>query len=786
MKNITLQQISLLCGSDSTLYPSSSQTIEDGFSILTTDSRAVDDAAHTVFAAMRTPVGDGHNYIAELVLKGVKAFIVERIPEDYIGTGVSFIVVKNVGEALRSLVKSLPIDARGGVLVTGSVGKTKTKELIYRALNPYVSVARSPRSWNSALGVTLSLWEYAFMNPKPDYIVTEAGIDGPGQGARVAELAGDVHGIGVITPLTDEHDEAFSSHAAKVAEKISVVSRCATIIISDSDPELVRQANVFAAENDRKIICVRHETEDETILYALAAAAIEALGAPEEALLALPTLETADVRRRISAGVFGNTVVRDAFTSDLRSLSDSIDFFRRHCSNERPKVLVVGEMTDEYRLPAERVRDVVADLARRAGIDTVVYAADAVSAPCVADVESGKVWRDVDVLIFGDDKSSAAAYSRALEGADHDTSLDVDLDALVHNYNYYRSLLPGGTGIVAMVKASAYGMGAIEIAKTLQDVGAAFLAVAVIEEGVQLRAAGITMPIMVLNPITNRYPALFANRLEPAVFSPEELDRLIEEAEAYGTENYPIHIKLDTGMHRVGFLKEQLPGIVERLGRTGSVRVASVLSHLATADCLDMDEYTLGQVRDFREMTDYLRERLPSPFKRHLLNTAGMMRFAACCDYEMARLGIGLYGISPYNGPEREKLRPVASLKTHIISLKHWEAGTPIGYGCKGRTARPSVIATIPVGYADGINRHFGRGNASFVVNGVDCPTIGNICMDQCMIDVTDATDVAVGDKVEIFGPNAPVERLAEILDTIPYEILTSVSERARRVYTRR
>lgn len=785
MKNISLQQIAAFCGPDSMLHVSAGMA-DEVFSILTTDSRTVDDVAHTVFAAMRTPVGDGHNYIAELVRKGVKAFIVERIPEACNDSKASFIVVRNVGEALRSIVKSLPIEAKGGVLVTGSVGKTKTKELIYRALNPHVAVARSPRSWNSSIGLVLSMWEYAFMEPCPEYIVTEAGIDAPGQGAKVAELAEAVHNIGVITPLTDEHDEAFESHAAKVAEKIAVVGGCSTIIISDSDAELVRQANAFATANNKKIVCVRHDAEDRKVLHSLAAAAIEELGATAEAQATLMALPMVDMRRRISAGVFGNTVVRDAFTPDLRSLSDSVDFFRRHCSSKRPKVLVVGEMAEEHRLPASDVRDAVCRLARQAGIDTVVDATDVATAPSVADVESGKVWRDTDVLIFGEDKGAAAVYARALEGADHDTSLDVDLDALVHNYNYYRSLLPAGTGMVAMVKASAYGMGAVEVAKTLQDVGASFLAVAVIEEGVQLRSAGITMPIMVLNPITNRYPALFANKLEPAVFSPEELDRLIEEAEAYGTKNYPIHIKLDTGMHRVGFLKGQLNGIVDRLGRTDAVRVASVLSHLATADCLDMDDYTLGQISEFRKMTDYLLELLPLPFKRHILNTAGMMRFARSCDYEMARLGIGLYGISPYDGPEREKLRPVAALRTHIISLKYWEVGTPIGYGCKGRTVRPSVIATIPVGYADGINRHFGRGNASFIVNGVECPTIGNICMDQCMIDVTDAPDAAVGSKVEIFGPNAPVERLAAVLDTIPYEILTSVSERARRVYTRR
>ena len=251
-------------------------------------------------------------------------------------------------------------------------------------------------------------------------------------------------------------------------------------------------------------------------------------------------------------------------------------------------------------------------------------------------------------------------------------------------------------------------------------------------------------------------------------------------------KNYPVHLKLDTGMHRVGFLDTQLGDIPGRLGRTKAVRVSSVFSHLATADCLDKDAYTLHQIKAFKRMAATLRASLGYDFKRHILNTAGMMRFAACGDYEMGRLGIGLYGISPYEGPESANLRPVASFRSHIISIKHWPLDTPIGYGCKDHTCEDdSVIATVPVGYADGVFRRFGNGRTSFVVNGVECPTVGNICMDLCMIDVTHAPGVKVGDTVEIFGPHMPVERLAAIMSTIPYEILTSVSRRVKRVYVK-
>ena len=333
-----------------------------------------------------------------------------------------------------------------------------------------------------------------------------------------------------------------------------------------------------------------------------------------------------------------------------------------------------------------------------------------------------------------------------------------------------------------MVKASGYGAGcSYALAKTLQDAGASYLAVAVHDEGVDLRKSGITMPIMVLNPTVVNYKAMFSYRLEPEVFSLEECRRIIREAEKFGISDYPVHIKLDTGMHRLGFVKEELPELIKVLRGQSAIRPVSVFSHLCVADEPAQDEYTQMQFAYFDECCDMLQAAFPHRIMRHILNTAGILRFPEQ-QHDMVRLGIGLYGVSPIEG--KTDLLPVSSLYSVIISIKEWPAGTTIGYGRRGVLSRKSRIATIPVGYADGIDRHFGNGNISMLVNGTLCPTVGNICMDLCMIDVTDA-ECSVGDQIEIFGRHVPVGTLAEVRGTIPYEVLTSVSERVKRVYFR-
>ncbi|MCM1520392.1 MAG: alanine racemase [Lachnoclostridium sp.] len=769
------------------------------YKYILTDSRSVFDPKETIFVAIRTEIGDGHKYIPELFRRGVTTFIVNEIPKNCYAIDATFIVVSDTKKALATMAYASIRGNERGIVITGSLGKTVTKELIYRALNTQCDVKRSPRSWNSAIGMPLSICDMCYGHNNRSVVLTECGIDGPGQADERCVAINNSHRIGVITPITDEHDEAFPSHVEKIREKLRLMA-CKKVFYADTDPDL--RAVINQEHPDAVAVT---QGDYPSIFHALAATVIDYLGYDSSKVSELPLVEK---RREIYEGGFGNTIFHDRFTHDPRSLREALDFFRRHSSADCQRVLVLGNLLmscNEKTIGQTRaVYEEAFALARQFGVNKIMVIADDIAD--IADMfepgedveilsrvvpyilssyQNGTLLTDSQILIFGETAGSLSRFAETCMTAGHDTSLEVDLDALTHNFNYYRSLLPPTTGLVAMVKASAYGLGAVEIGKTLQSAGASYLAVAVIDEGVQLRQAGITMPVMVLNPITNRYPALFAHKLEPAVFSPDELSRLIHEAEEYGTEAYPVHIKLDTGMHRVGFIQSQLKLIAEMLKNTTAIRVKSVFSHLATADCLDMDEYTTSQLALFDVMCAELQHLLGYNFDRHILNTAGMMRFASSGSYDMARLGIGLYGISPYPLKGRSPLHTVATLRTHIISLKHWSEGTPIGYGCRGRVTRPSIVATIPIGYADGINRHLGRGAASFEVGGVMCPTIGNICMDLCMIDVTDVPDVKVGDSVEIFGRYAPVEALAETLDTIPYEILTSVSPRVKRIYYR-
>lgn len=363
----------------------------------------------------------------------------------------------------------------------------------------------------------------------------------------------------------------------------------------------------------------------------------------------------------------------------------------------------------------------------------------------------------------------------------NETVLEVNLDSIKKNYDYFKGLVPETTGIIGMVKASGYGAGSYEIAKTLQDCGAAYAAVAVLDEGIDLRRAGITMPVMVFNPKVENYREMFRHNLEPEIYTLEMLADVIREAQKYGVKGYPVHIKLDTGMHRMGFLEHELGQLMDMLTIQDNIVAKSVFSHLATADCLDMDDYTLLQLYRFDKWSEYMIKRYRRPILRHVLNSAGILRFQEY-HYDMVRLGIGLYGANTLPPDIEMPLAVVSTLRTEIIALRERNAGETIGYGRRGEVKKKSMIATIPVGYADGMSRQFGCGKVSVIVNGKEAPTIGNICMDACMIDVT-GIDCKVGDTVEIFGPNAPIQRLAEAGNTIPYEILTAVSPRVKRLY---
>lgn len=789
MMNKTLNEIARLCGATLTGTASDDTAVTS----LLTDSRSLTSTAGVMFCALATESSDGHLYIDELMRRGVRLFMVERIPD---GLGdvpdTAWLTVRSVRDAIAMLGKAARDEFAGTlVAVTGSAGKTVVKEMICRALLPEGKVYASPRSWNSRLGVPLALTD---MPSDTRTAIIEAGIDSTGDMEHHARML--CPQIGLLTTITNEHDHGFTSREEKVREKLRLFATCESVVFDDSDPAVTAIVKEVCAG---KRLTGVHGTDATDTDRRLARAILHELHAGDDAVGRTDSMQPVSSRIDVHEGINDCLMVYDNFTHDLRSLKSALDFARRRATPQRTNTVIMSDLLHADDDDTAALYAAAAAMLRDFGITRLIAVGDEISRHIkafgnIAQVESragtAEFLRDYDInrfasetiLITGEPKEEFRAIKDRLESPRHDTIYEINLDALVHNFNYYRSLLKPETGLVAMVKASGYGTGAPGIARTLQAQGAAYLAVAVVDEGVELRRAGITMPIMVLNPITTNYKALFDNRLEPSVFSMRELDLLRHEAGRCGVNDFPVHIKLDTGMHRVGFVENELPALADTLNSQDELRAASIFSHLATADCLDMDDYTQMQLDTFDRASSYLKGRLPYTVKRHLLNTAGIMRYPQY-QYDMVRLGIGLYGVSPLPGDY--PLKTVASLRSTIITIKRWPAGTTVGYSRRGVLKRPSVIATIPVGYADGVDRHLGCGAASFVVRGHECPTVGNICMDQCMIDITDLSDAALGDTVEIFGRQMPVERIAAVLGTIPYEPLSTVSPRVKRIYYR-
>lgn len=729
------------------------------------DSRDLTYPSETIFFALRTAGNDGHKFIPSLLEAGVRHFVVDRgyaVPE---GTGAEFWKVDNVAESLQTMaahVRNLHADIPV-IGITGSRGKTVAKELIATLLDGKLRITRSPRSFNSQIGVPLSV---CAIDDSTQIGIFEAGISCRGEMEALKKVIEPT--IGVFTSLTDEHSDGFTSMQEKAAEKAKLFTGCSDVFYP-TDSAIIEQALKAVKERNSGL---RLHPVDGTIEDLAIAVATHAANAAPDATSIRGIASKISPRIDVTETLHDCLIVYDGFPCHTPSLAAAINHARRHTPHGRQITLVLGGGYCDHD-QAE-----IGRLTASTGISRIIKArkpSDFIERYSIND------FSEEAILVCGPAEEGFEDIKTHLEAPRHDTVMEVNLRSIVDNFNLYRSKLKAGTGLIGMVKASGYGIGALELSKTLQSQGASYLAVAVIDEGAELRRGGITMPIIVMNPITNNYKALFTNRLEPSVFCIRELEMLISEAKRLGITDYPVHIKLDTGMHRVGFLADEIPQLLSILNSQRQVKASTIFSHLATSDCLDLDSYTEGQLQAFREMSDSIISGLPYRPKRHVLNTAGIMRYPEH-HYDFARLGIGLYGISPV--PTADKHSVVSSLYTTIISLKHWGEGTSIGYGCKGKVTSPSVIATVPIGYADGLDRHLSNGAASFLVNGKMCPVIGTICMDQCMIDVTGA-DARIGDRVEIFGENAPVERLSDTLGTIPYEIFTSISPRVKRIYYR-
>lgn len=811
---------------------------------LLTDSRSLCFPEETLFFALKTKRNDGHRYIDDLYRRGVRNFVVEDVPikadERYPQT--NFLKVVDTLAALQRLAErhrdefDIPI-----VGITGSNGKTMVKEWLYQLLLPSRHVVRSPKSYNSQIGVPLSVW---LLNEESRVGLFEAGISKPGEMLALHDMIQPT--IGVFTCLGSAHQENFRSLDEKCTEKLELFHDAEAVVYCSDDPVVSRcmrrsgykgERLTWSRENKEATLYVKGATNthlstkvdyiykgvegsyeipfiDEASIDNSVTCAVTALQLGvtiEELTERMPQLEPVAMRLEVKEGQHGCTLINDSYNSDINSLAIALDFMNRRPDHQgRHRTLILSDIDQSGEDP-HILYDKVMRLAESRGINKFIgigkeikeYVKSVVpSSSCeqhafitVGDFLSSALFRNLHnevILLKGGRRFGFEQITELLEQKVHETILEVNLNALVDNLNYFRSFLKPETKMVCMIKADGYGAGAVEIAKTLQDHHVDYLAVAVADEGVTLRKAGITSSIMVMNPEMTAFKTMFDYDLEPEVYSFRLLDALIKEARKEGITGWPVHIKLDTGMHRLGFNigtkegeKDEIDELIERLTHQQAVIPRSVFSHFVGSDSDDFDRFSARQFELFEKGSSRIQQAFSHQILRHMDNSAGIEHFPER-QMEMCRLGIGLYGVDPYVAPQHtdhlSPLKCVSTLKTTILQLRHVPKEDTVGYSRKGVLTRDSVIAAIPIGYADGLNRHLGRGRCYCLVNGQKAPYVGNICMDVAMIDVTDIP-CQEGDTVEIFGDHLPVSILAECLDTIPYEVLTGISNRVKRVY---
>ncbi len=794
-----------------------------------TDSRSLCFPEETLFFAIRTQRNDGHNYIPELYRRGVRNFVVEQVPS---GAGnelaeANFLKVTSTLAALQRLAErhrdefDIPV-----VGITGSNGKTMVKEWLYQLLSPQMVVTRSPKSYNSQIGVPLSVW---LLEKNTDIALFEAGISQTGEMQALRDIIQP--SIGILTSIGQAHQENFRTMDEKCQEKLLLFHDAKTVIYNSDDEIVSRsmrrsgfggkkiawskedpQATLYIKEvetkdNITRVAYVFNQTTEGTYhlpfideasvecSLACAATALHLGIDPETLDIRMSQLEPVAMRLEVKKGQHGCTLINDSYNSDLSSLDIALDFMsRRPDHNGRKRTLILSDIQQSGQKP-DKLYSIVSELAEKRGVDKFIGIGSVIAehkdrisitekhffadVPTFISSETFHALSDEVILLKGARQFGFDHITELLEQKVHETILEVNLNAVVANLNHYRSFMRPETKIICMVKADAYGAGAVEVAKTLQDHRVDYLAVAVADEGVTLRKNGITSNIIIMNPEMTAFKTMFDYDLEPEVYSFRIMDALIKAAEKEGITSFPVHIKLDTGMHRLGFDPEHdIDEVIERLHHQNAIIPRSVFSHFVGSDSNDFDRFSAHQFELFDKASTKLQEAFDHKILRHICNSAGIEHFPER-QLDACRLGLGLYGI---DSRDNHILNTVSTLKTTILQLRHVPKEETVGYSRKGILTRDSVIAAIPIGYADGLNRHLGRGHAYCLVGGKKAPYVGNICMDVAMIDVTDI-DCKEGDTVEIFGEHLPVTVLSDILDTIPYEVLTGISNRVKKVY---
>jgi alanine racemase len=800
---------------------------------LLTDSRKLVAPASTVFFALVTGQRDGHQFVDELYARGVRTFVVSINIDPPLCDDAWIIHVPDTLKALQTLAASHRSRFSCPVIgITGSNGKTIVKEWLNYLLAPAFRIVRSPRSYNSQTGVPLSVWQ---MQPGDQLAIFEAGISMPGEMPRLADIIRP--DIGIFTNIGDAHDEGFASRRQKAWQKLQLFLKCKTLIYPSDDPEICAvidewsqldpettshvkflswgrssdatlRIHSIVTTKDTSSIHARYLERDLSVVIPFTDKASQDNALQvwlvmlficfsdefiRERMAGLPVLS---MRLELKDAVNRCIIVNDSYNADLGSLRTGLEFLSQQRRYVR-RTVILSDIPQSGRIAGDLYHD-VAGLLSDHRIDRLIGIGPVISSQAhrftaipesefhaTTDAFLGLLhpqrFREEAILLKGARSFAFERISRQLEEKRHQTRLEIDLAAVTHNLAQFRSRLKPGTRIMAMVKALSYGAGAYEIAGLMQFHRVDWLAVAYADEGVDLRRQGIRLPIMVMNPEPAAFPSLIEYDLQPEIFSFDILESFADFLMQEGVKDHPIHIKFDTGMHRLGFLPEETDKLTTRLGAQSLMRVQSVFTHMVASEDPASDEYTREQASRFIEVCDRLEQAIGYRFLRHAANTAAISRFPDW-SFDMVRLGIGLYGIQTHE-PSVLSLREASSLRTTVAQVKRIPAGATVGYNRKGRVQRESEIATIRIGYADGYPRSLGNGVGRVWIDGKLYPTIGQVCMDMTMVDITGHPGIRSGTEVIVFGPDLPVKQLAAWAGTIPYEILTGISPRVQRVY---
>lgn len=805
---------------------------DDAIEHLLTDSRKVVSPSNSLFFALKGPRRSGHQFVAEVYKKGVRNFVVSEETDEQFYPEANFIQTENAVDALQELASyhrrqfNIPV-----IGITGSNGKTIVKEWLFQLLHEDYNIVRNPKSYNSQIGVPLSVW---LMNEKHSLAIFEAGISQAGEMERLEEIIFPT--IGILTNIGPAHSEGFNSFTGKALEKIKLFKHCKKIIYcKDNGAQLDLEnedKSFFSSEakfyswsrlqdawlkiisvekkNDHTIINARNQNKEISIQIPFTDnASVENAISCWCTLLSMnlsneiigervKTLSAVNMRLELVKGINHCTIINDSYSADISSLEIALNFLDQQ-STATKRTIIISDFL-QAGMNDEDLYELIANLLQQHHINRLIGIGEKISHHLAIILQDSDIHQDYflhtesfleqfrttlfkeeTILIKGARVFEFEKIVQLLEQKVHQTVLEINLNSIVHNLNEYQKLIEPSTKIMAMVKAFAYGSGSAEIATILQYHKVDYLAVAYADEGVELRKAGITLPVMVMNPDENSFDTIVENNLEPEIYSFELMHAFDVFLQKEALRNYPVHIELETGMNRLGFDVEDVGALTDFLLNTPSIKVRSVFSHLAASDDPKQDEFSIEQFNLFVDTAQKLQEKIGYSFLRHIANSAAIVRHPQM-QLDMVRPGIGLYGVDVTGSGELD-LQNVATLKSTIAQIRNLKANESVSYSRSEILKRDSIIATVRIGYADGYTRRFSNGIGKIFVKGKLAPVTGMVCMDMTMIDITDFPEVEEGDEVIIFGKELPVQQLAKWAGMIPYEIMTGISQRVKRIY---